>query len=335
MNNRRQDKLRIVILHIIGWIVLLLLPPVISQNFERISNLAPIYYYTSVALLIPIYYLTQPLLLQKKIILFIVVIIGCFFLYFYLPEFVNDIFSDNISSNRRQIRFMDRLKQGLSVLFFITMFINVVEAANQIKKSGEKDKQARTEAELTMLKAQIDPHFLFNILNSIYYEALEKTDIAPKAIMSLSNLMRYILTDAKENYVTVKQEIQYIQGYLELQELRLPKMTKLYSNFVVDNDQLQVAPLLLIPFIENAIKFGVSTVSNTDIKIALDVKNNKLKFKVENKIFDNNKPCSTGIGLLNVKKRLDLIYPEHYSLKINNNEDRYVVKLEIDLNSNG
>ena len=195
----------------------------------------------------------------------------------------------------------------------------------------EKISIEKNKAELSLLKSQIDPHFLFNSLNSIYYEAIEKTDLAPKAIMSLSNLMRYVLTDAKSEYVSLDQEISYIQGYIELQKLRLPLKTLLNFDLFIDNGEVMIAPLLLIPFIENAFKYGVSSSSDTDISIKLRVEKNHLSFQVENRIFSNKEADGTQSGLDNVKKRLALIYPEKHDLRINHETNTYQVDLSLTL----
>jgi len=224
-----------------------------------------------------------------------------------------------------------RMRQGLSILFLIVLAVNILEMAYRFRKISQKARMEKTAAELSMLKSQIDPHFLFNSLNSIYYEALEKTDVAPKAIMSLSNLMRYVLTDAKSEYVSISQEVNYIKGYLELQKLRLPQMTKLNSNIKIADEEEKIAPLILIPFIENAFKYGVRSSAETEIKINLVVNKSTLNFQVENNIFDTDELKGTRTGLSNVKKRLELIYPQKHKLEINNNQDFYKVNLFINL----
>jgi len=229
------------------------------------------------------------------------------------------------------VRPLNRIRQGLSILFFITLAVNIFEVARYFKKTSKEDRIARTEIELAMLKTQINPHFLFNSLNSIYYEAIEKSDIVPKAIMSLSNLMRYVLTEAESKYVTLQQEMNYIKGYIELQQLRLPEKTELEFTYLIDNDQNKIAPLLLIPFIENAFKYGISSSSETNIVIDLKVDNNRLIMLVENRVFTVNTSDGTNLGLENVNKRLELIYPQKYQLEILNNVETYKVQLSIDL----
>lgn len=331
----KLDMTKNIILHTVGWILLFLLPPFLFDNFERISTVAPEHYYLSCLLLIPIYYISRIYLLQKKSIIYIIVVIVCFIVYLYLPELIfkmlpqNDSLLDFIGSSGRHR--LNRMRQGLSILFFVVLAINILEIAFQLRKSSQKVSIEKNKAELALLKSQIDPHFLFNSLNSIYYEAIEKTDLAPKAIMSLSNLMRYVLTDAKSEYVSLDQEISYIDGYLELQKLRLPYKTHLNFDLLIENRKVMIAPLLLIPFIENAFKYGVSSSSDTEISIKLRVEKNYLSFQVENSIFMNKGADGTQSGLDNVKKRLALIYPGKHDLRINHETNTYQIDLSITL----
>jgi len=331
----KLDITKNVILHTVAWILLFLLPPFLFSSFERISTIAPGYYYFSCLLLIPIYYVSRIYLLQKKSIVYIIVVIVCFLVYLYLPQLIfkmlphNDFLVNLIDGSGTHR--LNRMRQGLSILFFVVLAINILEIASQLRKSSQKISLEKNKAELSLLKSQIDPHFLFNSLNSIYYEAIEKTDLAPKAIMSLSNLMRYVLTDAKSEYVSLDQEISYIQGYIELQKLRLPLKTHLNFDLFYDNGEVKIAPLLLIPFIENAFKYGVSSGSASEINIKLRVKKNHLSFQVENGIFMNKEADGTKSGLNNVKKRLALIYPGKHVLRINHEIKTYQVDLSITL----
>ena len=169
MRSIKLDMTKNIILHTVAWILLFLLPPFLFNSFERISTIAPGYYYFSCLLLIPIYYISRIYLLQKKSFVYIIVVIVCFLVYLYLPELIfkvllqNDSLVDliDISGNHR----LNRMRQGLSILFFVVLAINILEIASQLRKSSQKISIEKNKAELALLKSQIDPHFLFNSLN--------------------------------------------------------------------------------------------------------------------------------------------------------------------------
>ena len=322
-----------ILIHVIGWIMLFILPPFISSNFERISSSAPEYYYFSCFLLIPFFYINRLFLLRKRGITFIIIVVLSFLFYLYFPGIFFKITPPDMLPRESVLdnRLGGRMRQGLSILFLVVLAINILEIVYRFREISQKARIEKTVAELTMLKAQIDPHFLFNSLNSIYYEAIEKTDVVPKAIMSLSNLMRYVLTDAKSEYVSIMQEVNYLKGYLELQQLRLPEKTSLNFCIKIDSEDEKIAPLLLIPFIENAFKYGVSATTKAVVKINLRVEERELHFQVENKIFYVDEARGTKTGLSNVKKRLELIYPNNHKLNIINKNDFYKTELFIKL----
>jgi len=192
----------------------------------------------------------------------------------------------------------------------------------------------KSEAELEMLKGQINPHFLFNTLNNIYSLSLKKSDLTPEAILKLSEMLDYLLYECKADRVSLKNEINLIQNYIYLQKIRFGDRLDIKFENTTDND-LTIAPMILLPFIENSFKHGVG---NQSKKVWIDINLNQTKkyliFEVGNsKISQNQKQQSSGsggIGLENVKKRLELLYPGSYSLEIEHLSDRYFVKLLIE-----
>jgi hypothetical protein len=181
--------------------------------------------------------------------------------------------------------------------------------------------QAKTDAELKYLKAQIHPHFLFNSLNSVYAMCIEEE--APqsgKAVLQLSNMMRYVISDAHADLVDLEKEINYIKNYVALQELRLGDTAQIDFKIEGNSQSLKIAPLLLISIIENAFKYGISPEDDSPIKIHLSIQEQHLTLLVENKIHPNILPKeSTGLGLQNTQQRLELNYPNKNCLIINNN----------------
>lgn len=194
--------------------------------------------------------------------------------------------------------------------------------------------QAKTDAELKYLKAQIHPHFLFNSLNSVYAMCIEEE--APqsgKAVLQLSNMMRYVISDAHADLVDLEKELTYIKNYVALQELRLGDTAQIDFKIEGNSQSLKIAPLLLISIIENAFKYGISPEEDSPIAIHLTIQEQMLSLLVVNKIHPNIIPKeSTGVGLQNTQQRLELNYPNKNCLTINNNHHLFSVSLSLELN---
>jgi len=187
----------------------------------------------------------------------------------------------------------------------------------------------RLSAELSFLKSQINPHFLFNSLNSIYSLAYQRSETTPEAILKLSEIMRYMLYECNDNKVALTKELQYLQNYIDLQKIRFGK--KAYIDFKVNGqvtDQ-QIVPLLLIAFIENAFKHGVVSDPLLPVHLLIHVNEDHLQFFIQNKKHNNNRDIMGGIGLNNVRRRLDLLYPGKYSLNIVDEEQTYTCELSL------
>lgn len=207
--------------------------------------------------------------------------------------------------------------------FIIDWFLN-----EKIKTNLENEKLI---SELAFLKSQINPHFLFNSLNNIYSLAYQKSEKTPEAVMKLSEIMRYMLYESNEATVNLDDEIRYVKNYIELQKLRFKDNA--YIKFEIDGDthDKKITPLVLISFVENAFKHGVATDKDNPITIVLNTTAKKLFFQVINKKSNQNKDETGGIGLQNVKRRLDLLYKGNYRLHIEDNEAIYNCELYLDL----
>ena len=205
--------------------------------------------------------------------------------------------------------------------FSIAWFLN-----ERIQRDLENQ---RLTAELAFLKSQINPHFLFNSLNSIYSLAYQKSDNTPGAILKLSEIMRYMLYESNDNKVALEKELQYLQNYIDLQKIRFGKNA--FIDFKIEGvvgDQ-RIVPLLLIAFIENAFKHGVANDAATAIQLLIRIDATTLYFFIRNKKHANNRDAVGGIGLSNVKRRLDLLYPRKYSLEIRDEIDTYTCELSL------
>jgi two-component system LytT family sensor kinase len=210
---------------------------------------------------------------------------------------------------------------SIALKFSIDWFLN-----ERIQRDLENQ---RLSAELSFLKSQINPHFLFNSLNSIYSLAYQRSETTPEAILKLSEIMRYMLYECNDNKVALTKELQYLQNYIDLQKIRFGK--KSYIDFKVNGkvEHQQIAPLLLIAFIENAFKHGIANDPIAPIQLLIDVDAEHLHFYIRNKKHNNNRDTMGGIGLTNVKRRLDLLYPGKYNLDITENENTYTCELSL------
>ena len=202
-----------------------------------------------------------------------------------------------------------------------------------IQRENDEKEKLQKEMELTYLKEQVNPHFLFNSLNSIYSLSRQQSPETPDLVMQLSELMRYQLESSKKENVLLKEELEFIENYLLLEEKRLSKRCTI--EFLIKGNllDLRISPMLLIPFVENAIKHGAqSTNEQSKIDISTTIKNTTLHFCV-----DNSKPHKvsslkrTGLGLENVRRRLNLLYPNSHTLEIDDKEEKYHVNLSINL----
>ena len=189
----------------------------------------------------------------------------------------------------------------------------------------------KIKTELQLLRAQVNPHFLFNVLNTIYGQAIIKSEHTADSIAKLSDLMRYSLKEANVPMVTLEKEITYLESYISLQKLRLADKTKVDIQFEDRTNALQIPPMLFIPFIENAFKYGVSNEVETSIKIRLKVVDKQIILWVENTKLPNRSvmKSSNQVGIKNVKNRLDLIYGKRYTLNIIDAATYYRVHLKI------
>lgn len=193
---------------------------------------------------------------------------------------------------------------------------------------------AKNKAELSLYKAQIDPHFLFNTLNTLYSMVVTQSPKTEDAFMQFIDITRYIYNNANQDSVAVEDEAQYLQQYIDLQRNRMNECTTVNFDYNDDHTHpgLTIAPMLLITFVENALKYGVSSSVETVIDVALKVKNGVLTLRTENPVRTKpNDENHVGIGIENCRKRLDLIYGDRYSLDIDNSDDIFNVNLTINL----
>lgn len=197
------------------------------------------------------------------------------------------------------------------------------------KRNLENEK---LKSELSLLRHQLNPHFLFNTINDIYYLALIKSEKTAEAMLKLSDLLRYILYE-KEEWVPLEKEINYLKEFIHLHKIRFPNNV---VNFELKNADLihnqVIPPMLLSTFVENAFKHGAPGTEESPIKIMIEISIGSLHYKVENAINKNIvKDKSSGIGILNLEKRLNLLFPNKHTLSYSSNDEHFEAELEIKL----
>ncbi|RYG15087.1 MAG: hypothetical protein EOO07_16185, partial [Chitinophagaceae bacterium] len=222
--------------------------------------------------------------------------------------------------------------------FFISGFFLVISSLlkfatdwfsnERIQRNLESQKK---DMELQFLKSQLNPHFLFNSLNNIYSLAYQKSDKTADAILKLSEIMRYMIYESNDSWVALSKEVEYVQSYIELQKLRFKDgaAVELTLNGEIDNQH--VVPLILISFVENAFKHGVANDPEDPIRINIIANQKILHFSITNKKSKTNKDAMGGVGLNNVERRLQLLYPDRYKLNIVNSATHYTSELMLDI----
>ncbi len=221
----------------------------------------------------------------------------------------------------------------ISAFGISTCFRLLADYQREHRLQNEQEK-VRLQSELSFLRSQISPHFMFNLMNSLASLARKKSDLLEPMIVKMSDLLRYMLYDSDDSKILLEKEINYLKSYVELQQMRFGNKVKVSMDFDAVASGLALEPMLLIPFVENAFKHGTGLIREPSIQIALSTSSQKIHFRVQNRYnsdFIEAKDNNSGIGLANVKRRLELLYPESHILKIIKDKDIFVTDLEITL----
>jgi hypothetical protein len=342
-----KSKSTLILFHVIGCTIFLLLPIIFWPGEggirEFFSETRAIKGYLNDILILLFFYLNFYLLIpklffQKKYPLFVFVLILCFVFVAYLPELVfpfvehgppPEMHEPGLHPGHERGKLLFSFGHNLVFFLAVIFFSLMLKINNRLKKTeGE-----RIKAELSYFKAQINPHFLFNTLNSIYSLAIQKDDKTPEAVVKLSGLMRYVISDASQDFVALEKEISYISDFIELQKIRLGNTVKIDYEPCEPDASKYIAPLILIPFIENAFKFGVNPEEDSYISVRIELEGSKLHASVfNNKVRHRyDKGSTPGLGIKNAKQRLDLLYTKKHRLLIEDDENHFKVDLYIDL----
>ena len=334
---------RNVLLHALGSIAFLSIPYISFTYLEMDKGILSVphyqrnqisyvllwlFFYMNYFYFIPKFYFT------KKYVWLLGGILASFFIIKYLPRFFVDLEYCNSHNIDGTIKCAERKALHLNKDFrFLTLFLFILILSFVLRVSNQlaKIKSEKLKAEVSYLKAQINPHFLFNTLNSIYALTLEKSDEAPEAVLKLSSMMRYVVTESMVDFVGLDKELTYIKDYIALQQLRLDENTKVVFEIKGSGLGKQIAPLILISFIENAYKYGVNPDQQSTINIHIDINDKELYLQVGNQIVVDVLPedLKTEKGISNTLKRLNYMYPNQHELKITNDLKQYHVSLKL------
>ncbi|WP_052315410.1 histidine kinase [Emticicia oligotrophica] len=208
-------------------------------------------------------------------------------------------------------------------------FFSDYQKQQEIQRENENE---RLKSELSFLRSQISPHFMFNLMNSLVSLNRKKSDMVEPVLLKMSDLLRYMLYEKDDKRISLENEVKYLSNYIDLQKVRFGDYVNIEFEVNNSGSSKSIEPMLLIPFVENAFKHGVGMIENPFIRVELDANESELKFKVSNKFSNDKKEIkdgASGIGLNNVKRRLELLYPKQYELAVSESDNLYTTDLKL------
>ncbi len=327
-------------LHLLAWLLVFGLPLLFWDFFEAKGTrgyfrmwLPPLFslliFYLNYFLLVPGF------LYRKKNWAFFLFNIAAILCSLTCMELIRELFAaELISDNRRRppmafIAFRNGVT--LTLVAALSTAIQVTRRWYHEEQTRKQVEGERLRAELALLKHQLNPHFFFNMLNTIYALIEQRPDDAQSALHKLSKMMRYMLYDTEAEFSRLEQEVSFLNNYIDLMRLRLLPSTSLDVHLGPVRGDMSIPPLLFVPFVENAFKHGVSAQRDSKIAIRLEQDQDCLRFQTVNSVFRQQAAAdlSAGIGLSNIRQRLELLYPGQYELAIHHDDDIFTVNLSI------
>ncbi len=330
-------------LHILIWLMIFITPYIFNRNPENGSPVhedrdqnnflflntvlnfiwVGIFYFNS-GILIP------RLVYKRKIFLYVSILVAA-----YCLAILADGLLFHVLNIPHRFSIYNSVKHNFIPFVFTVAVSSAYKAISDKTKTDlwiSDIKSQNLKSELSFLRSQMSPHFLFNVMNNITAMIRLKSEDLEPTVMKLSSLMQYMLYETDEDKVILKSEVEYLRAYIDLQRQRFGDELILIILFDIKEDWHAIEPMLLIPFVENAFKHG-GQLQQPEIHISLSVENNELYFTVKNKFEDNQniKDKTSGIGLANVRRRLELLYPGKHILNIGNQHGHFTIKLQITL----
>lgn len=333
-----------IAIHALVWVLLLVIPYVSTdQVFTALDPALDIQYLllcfsVSAVLILTFYFnyyfLIPRFLLPKKYWIyfsFLALAIATVFVLSGVLFFFSDFSPERLANKNPAVeKLIPVIIINAFSMWLLSIVLSILWTVYNRLKQTESEKLS---AQIASLKSQINPHFLFNTLNNIYATAIDTSPKAADMVDKLSEMMRYTMKDTQQDFVLLEDEINYVSNFIELQKLRLDRSVKLEYFCPEHIPPLQIAPMLLIPFIENAFKHGVNSEQKSRISIELTTNKNEFKLTVTNNKVDVQQDISerSGLGIINTNHRLNLIYPSKHLLVINESEKEFFVSLYINL----
>jgi hypothetical protein len=353
-----------ILLHLLAWAILLGIPLFFIKRWQVGDDFIWFYYintiisgiifYTNYILLVPRFFFNSR---RYRYFLSAIIFVICFYfvsdlsnglVFKYVPGKGNmEEFSRPAERDRekgppvggkmfggppfREMHIYSYTFNSLFLVFF-SLGLRVLERNSRIEKLQKELEKEKLNSELAFLKNQISPHFFFNTLNNIYSLISINAEDSKKAVLGLSKLMRYLLYDSEHGNTLLSNEIDFMNNYIDLMKLRMSNKIDLKVSFPEKYEDINIPPLIFIPFIENAFKHGISYREKSFIDISMTTEKESLKFRCVNslvKIREDNESVHSGIGMHNVTKRLNLLFPGKHDIKINKSETEFEVLLQI------
>ena len=348
------------LLHVLFWMLLFFLPSIVrlASTGSRLSEAMQNRIFLSNLVLIAFFYLNAYLIYPKVYkkrgwALYILSLIAAVLLFTQSTSYIEHRFfpmrrkadferdADRVQSSKHETP-PKRYKRGNVQYFslFPYVFIIGISISYRIIRDSSRQEKARKEkenehlkTELSFLRSQVSPHFMFNVLNTLVSLARKKSDMMEPSLIQLSHLMRYMLYESNDERISLEREVEYLRSYIDLQLLRFGDDLDIQIDIAQGLEGYEIEPMLLISFVENAFKHGIGMVPNPFIKIILDIDHSKnwLEFEVRNSMdfSGGTRDKSSGIGLVNMRRRLDLLYSGGYKLETLQNDDTFVSRLKL------
>lgn len=351
LKNLTANRSVTILLHLVGWVTFLLLPLLFFSAPRRLpTGMRPppeefrnpefdihsiwIYSIFFNLLLIAFFYLNIHVLIpqiftKKTVLRYVGAILLCFAVVALGSEIINQVFHHMAFGRPRPFAFT---AINFLLIFGLSTALRLTNDRVRFERERKEYENERLKSELSLLRSQVSPHFMFNVLNSLASLARKQSDQLESFIIQLSHLMRYMLYESGEKRVTLEREIEYLKNYIDLQKLRFGNDVIIEFNSQVARMDLPIEPMLLIPFVENAFKHGIGMIPDPAISIALSLNDHQVSFSVRNKfnkVLTETKDMNSGIGIQNVRRRLELLYKDLHSLSIEEKDSWFIVDLKL------
>jgi len=338
-----KEKLITIVIHVMIWLAIFLLPYILNPDYEpelnRVGHPKTDFRELDTAtkiLWLGLFYfnafvLVPRLVYRRRFIVYVLSLVGLFGGIMLMHGILYNLIIDGRPFHLLRSLGFNLVPFAFTVILS-TAYQSITDQIRTERLLAEK-KNENLKTELSFLRSQISPHFLFNVMNNLVALVRMKSDELEPTVLKLSSLMQYMLYETDEERVLLKSEAEYLRNYIDLQEQRFGAELNLKVDFDIKEDWHTIEPMLLIPFVENAFKHGTGLTDDPEIEIQLTVTENHLHFKVKNKYKETNaiKDKTSGIGLTNVKRRLELLYPGSHILSINKKNDWFAVYLDLTL----